>query len=48
MKKVYICQLDKKEKLAIYKYIKSVLIENDCLTYENIKNAMDNKIKDIY
>lgn len=48
MKKIYICQLDKREKLEVYKYIKRVLIENDCLTYENIKNAMDNKIKDIY
>lgn len=48
MKKIYICQLNKREKLEVYKHIKRVLLENDCLTYENIKNAMDNKIKDIY
>lgn len=48
MKKVYICQLNKREKLEVYKKIKAALLEHDCFSYEYIRAAMDSKTTDIY
>lgn len=45
---MYICQLPPDEKLRAYKRIKAVLIEAGCLTYENLRNALDSKVKDLF
>ena len=48
MKKTHVRQLEKKEKLEAYKHIKKILIQEECYTLENLKNAMDEKIAKIY
>lgn len=48
MKKTHVTQLNKQEKLKAYKHIKKILIENDCLTVENLRNALDEKIANIF
>lgn len=48
MKPVYVCQLPAKQKLEVYKRVKNALIQNDALTYENIRNALDSKIADLF
>lgn len=45
---MYVCQLDKKAKLEVFKRIKAILIAEDCLTYENLRNALDSKVKDLF
>lgn len=45
---IFIRQLSISEKYIYYKRIKRVLIDNNVFSYEALKNAMDNKIKDIY
>ncbi len=47
MKATFICQLPKKEQLEIYRKIKRILIAEDAYSYENIKEAMSNKLSDI-
>lgn len=44
---MYICQLDKKEKLWWYKAIKAKLIADGVYSYENIRLAMNSKVKDL-
>lgn len=44
---MFIRQLPPREKLKVYKRIKAILIEADALTYENLRNALDSRLKDL-
>lgn len=44
---LFICQLPKRERLYWYREIKKILMQDGLYTYENLKNAMENKIVDI-
>lgn len=48
MKKTHVRQLEKEQKLQAYKHIKKILIQEECYTLENLKNALDEKIANIY
>ena len=47
MKYIFICELPKAEQLKYFKRIKAALIAEGVYTSENVKQAMQNKIKDI-
>lgn len=44
---IFICQLPKIEQLNYYKRIKKALIEEDSYSFENLKEAMSSKVKDL-
>ena len=44
---MFIWNLSENEKLTYYKRIKSALIEADCFTFENLCEALNNKIADL-
>lgn len=43
----FICQLNIKEKLTVFKEIKRKLVEADCLSVENLRNALDSRVCDV-
>lgn len=46
-KKLFIWEYDKKDRLLFYKAIKRRLLEYDLYSFENLENAMNNKVKDV-
>ncbi len=45
---MFVCQLTPREKLLVFKRIKAILIAEGCYTYENVRNALDSRVKDLF
>ena len=44
---MFICQLERKKRYAIYKAMKAFLISEGLYTQENITNAMGSRVNDL-